>query len=312
MNFYRIRRAYRALDSKQKVFLKEKRIEKTLTIKEWQRFLKGLARYDKINDECRAGAIRTLSLATTLAVLLTILAAVFIVIRPTTLEQVGFILLMAFFASVTIGGLLLVLFNAIYSRKYKRYDLINHLRKFILPILLVLKEDAHAKTPVQLMLDFNKGNTKDKLLDQKDIKDEPPYIRLKEKTYRHQWAEAAIQLNDATNIQWKGYDDLKEVLDTRRRSSGRVKTKRKFKVKHWVDMRIVFQKEMYQLKNKVQAAEIMTETSDKYIFKLKVKQKYRVGRYPDGNENAISTNLFLAAIAQAYQQVEPISGTHAH
>ncbi len=303
---FEIKDAYKTLNPVQQAFVNEKYIDGTFSIKQWQQFLKGVARYDKINDE-RRGPVSTMWALISVAIILVLIGIILFIIFKPRMEDIFEVFIVGFFLTIWFGVLGGVGFKFWYQHRYAKTDIVNHLRKFILPLLLVLKEDAHAKTKVQLMLDFNRGDVEEKLIDTVNLNERDPYYKLRERIFHHQWAKGRIRLNDQTSIQWEGFDTIHELNVTKRRTSGKVKTKRKYKVRHLAEVSVGFQKQMYRLKNKQQNKANFIETADKYIFKLKVKQKYKSLNYPDGQENVIDIDLFLAAIMNAYKQVMPIS-----
>ena len=129
---------YKSFSDDQKKLIDEKMISATLPVKHWMGFLKKAAAYDELGEK----AARQYLIYMIILIVLDVVSLVIIA----DYWQVGVPLF------VVVSALLV--FVIMNYRKFIRRDLTNHLRLFLLPLLVVLKDKAGEKAKLSMNLDL--------------------------------------------------------------------------------------------------------------------------------------------------------------
>src|SRR5687768_760100 len=114
---------YGSLEAEQKEIIEKKSIEGTHTVDEWIAILSSLSAFDEHGDSLRKVLGWTIALSIVLGFIGTIIAESLIV------------------AGV---ALLIVVAAIIFYRRFKKLDVPNSVRKFLLPLLRLLREDMES------------------------------------------------------------------------------------------------------------------------------------------------------------------------
>ena len=208
-----------ALDTKR--VLKEKTIEGAHTPDEWLAALTPLAEQDRQGDRRR----RNLMIATIAGFVLGAIAlALGVAIAGGPLLALAVVGLVAFFVM-------------------KRQDLSNRLRDFVLPLLVVLREEMAAGQPVTLRLDLRGATRPEKKVDVHKSGGGLP--RHEDTFYIDPWLTVEARLGDGTRLVWEVVDDVRQRRVTRRNRRGKVKTKTKYKTKTEMAARLATRRDEY-------------------------------------------------------------------
>lgn len=294
----KIRQAWKELDVDQQQFLKDKEYTGYLRLKKWLKLFKGIARYDEINDDTRTRS--SFQWAAIGAISILLIAILFFVLSY-DLAYPLFI----------IPAIILALILGIYSyHRFSTTNIINHLRKFAYPVLYALHEDIHPASKMRLHLDFTDMKKDSNLIKQTQSNVGGTWYapnKIKLRIFEHHWGDGKIRLRDNTIIDWEAQDEISEITSTRKRTSGKVKTKTKHKVYHRAKIKVAFDKSMYQLCDPNMQDPQFYETTTHYIFTRKIKEKQKGHSFPTGSEYSVEPEKFLTAIMQTYKLVSPIS-----
>jgi hypothetical protein len=284
MSFVEGQRIYRSLDHEQKRFLAEKLIEGTRTADEWLSLLGPLAEYDRHGDAVRsvlkkAGCISALAF----------LACLYLGV------VVGLWMLFVIMLIIAIVGV------TIFTRQFKE-DLPDNFRKFVVPLISILREEMEPDQALYLRLDFRGGEHKEKQV----VRGQSPTTQGKETYFVDTWIAGKTSLADDSRLEWEVADNIRRRQITKRRSS-KVKTKVKHKIKTLIDVRLGPSAEHYTPADTGGASEGM-QTGLKLGEK---RSTVRVRRVIVSRQLGSVLNLddFVAAIAEGYRRVTQIQGS---
>lgn len=145
---------YFSLSSEQKGIISSKHIKGKHSLVQWFELLDKLVEYDQKSDKIRPfiGTFSSVTLGIT--VFISIFAFAFAAGAENTALINVLIVIDSIIMTTTIIGLIVYFL-------LKRFDLANYLREFVLPLLVVLKEDFKKNTQVELAIDLRKKTRKD-------------------------------------------------------------------------------------------------------------------------------------------------------
>ena len=218
---------YRRLDARQRALMREKEIDASMALEEWIPFLGGIACFDRAGDGLR----KTLGW---LAILTTIIA------------------LAIAFASESVKPLLLgigsLLFAAGWSR-LREIDIPPALDRFLLPWLVLLKEDVAPKSEVSLRLDLRGAEQEQKSLSARDMPNGLPKkpSSCKDEYFRDDWFSGTASLADGVVLKWDISDLVRQRVMTRRNARGKTKVKKKYKIQRSFDVQLSVRAKDYQV-----------------------------------------------------------------
>jgi len=276
-----IMKIYNTLDKEQVQFIQSKTIDTTNKLKWWVDFLRPVAQMDKLNDYRR----KKKSAGIILIIILLVLSLFF-----------GFGYPMIFIVSIIMVVLLIIQIKKV--NKLTSLDIGNHLRMFLMPLIIVLKEESDENAKAHIKFDASSPVSAKKLV--KSINDtNKGYPKIKTEIYNHPWLDADLLLADGTIMKFDFNDLVVKKRITKRGTSGKIKTKNKIKIKHNLCMKISFRKDHYQVNN-LNNTFIYSETGEYHNFKV----KYKLIRY--SLEEITIFNDMLGMISSAYQNVKVI------
>jgi hypothetical protein len=215
MSFMDAYKAYGALNSEQKNFLREKRIEATHPPDAWLALIGGAARYDRLGDALRKGIGWTGAIALILAFISLFTGVVIAIVVLLLIAVVAF----SFFAML------------------KRVDLPDSIHDFILPMITLLREDMEPDEPLHLKIDLRDGTRDERKLESRSL---PSHggRSITQTIYNNPWMSGDSTLADGSALSWELSDRIRERKVTRRNPRGKIKTKTKYKVRRLIDVRV--------------------------------------------------------------------------
>lgn len=268
-----------SLTSEQIKFYKVKTISDTRKIKDWIGFLAGISILDQKEDQKRKVLLG-------LAILSLVAGFIFIMVSVKMDDPFLFIFTAVCFV------ISIFLFYARYQSK--KHDISNYLRLFFLPILKVLVDKAGAEAKLAATLDFNGPRIgapeKKKLLNGR-----------KQSLYTPTYFLGRVQLLDKAKLQFGFQDEIKDQTWTKTNFRGKTKYKSKTKTIHHLLLKISIPKSGYSWNGVSYEDLVITEETDHYEAKKKVKLKR------DGNHH-LSVDYFFRAVSSIYQQFTPLDG----
>lgn len=207
MNPVKTLQSYQALRAEQKEFLHSKRMEASLPIAEWIAFLGGLARFDRHADSLCSYLLW--------GGLISVPVAIFFAV---------------FFES---GWPLLLILGGIYAfvsrSRLKGLDLPSLIGHFLLPYLVVLREEIAADSKLWLQLDLRGFALREKLTAESGPRADHVSV------YRDQWLTGSASLADGAELHWAIIDQVRSRSRQRRNARGKTKTKTKCKVRRSIN-----------------------------------------------------------------------------
>jgi hypothetical protein len=276
-----ILKIYSTLDSEQIKFVESKKIENTLKMKRWLEFLQPIAQMDKLNDRSRKSKSTGM---------------IFIIIGMVISLFIGFAFPPFFIALLILTILLIIQIKKLNT--LKKLDIGNHLRLFLMPFLVVLKEESSDDAKAKIIFDASPSTSPNKLV-KTTSNNNSGYPKIKTSLYNHPWLDAEMMLADGTAIKFDFTDFVARKDITKRGSSGKIKSKVKIKIKHNLGIKISFRKDRYQFINK-NGEFIYSDINEFHQFKSKCKTiSYSL-------DESIVFNDVLGLISRAYQNVKAI------
>lgn len=281
--------SYQSLTPDQKIFVRVKRIEGSYTPEQWLLFFNRIAEYDALRD----ASGRKFAWLSCLSILLLI---VLIVVGIITI----FLLPLTFLALI-----LFIVLTVIFQRSRKNVP--NHLRQFIIPLLLILREEMEPEEAMFLRVDLSDATGQDKLFSEQlsasGQRLQKAGSKITEKFFSNQWLAGAAELADGTKLRWQIFERIRQRSEGKRRSSGKYKTKTKHKIKARVQIAMQFKHKDYSLKpfrlNTV--TEKIEAKNGSSRDRISVRRNLVRTRY---NEPP-PLNVLLDVIATAYKKATP-------
>lgn len=221
---------YDTLDEEQKLFIREKKIEKNYKPKRWLELFDKISEMDKFSDEFRKKSL----------IYMIILG--FIMFLTFIFAMESFIALMIFLIPLSTFVVLYLLF-----KKHKLIDIENHFRLTLVPLLSILKEEMDVDDKLYLSIDCSNQESKEKIT--KIIEPSSKNMPYFTTTYfKNPWLYMEGKFRDGTLISLNFEDTIRKKDITKRSSRGKVKTKSKYKIVHKIKISLQFPKDRYQLK----------------------------------------------------------------
>jgi hypothetical protein len=275
---------YGTLSPEQLQFANSKLIDATMKMKRWFDFMVPIAQMDKLNDESRRKK-RTIIGWTIFGMVISLVFT--FVFLPVILILIGFTVIL--------------IVNVSKLNTLKRMDIGNHLRLFLIPFLVVMKEECDDNAKGHIKFDASNPINPKKIIN--TTKTNPNGSGLPEVTttfYHHPWLNTEFIMADGTALQLEFTDNIQKKNIKKRGSSGKIKYKSKIKIKHRLEMKLSFKKDKYSL-SEINKAYEYSEDGENHLFKL----KNRLESY--STEQSIPVQEVLSMMAGAYQNVKPLN-----
>jgi hypothetical protein len=289
MSLFKALQSYQSLSPDQKIFIREKRIEGSYTPEQWVLFFQRIAEYDALRD----ASSKKFAWLGCLSILLLIASLV-----------IGIITI--FLLPVTLLALILFIVMSVFFVK-RRKDVPNHLRQFILPLLLILREEMEPEVPMFLRVDLSDATAKEKLFSEQlspsGLRLQKAGSKITEKFFSNQWLTGAAVLADGTKLQWQIFERIRERSEGKKRSSGKYKTKTKHKIKARVQIAMQFKRKDYFLK----PFRLNTATEKIEVKNGRSRDKISVRRIAVRTKvnEPLPVRHLLDAMATAYKKAKP-------
>ncbi|HSD38886.1 MAG TPA: hypothetical protein VLC92_15345 [Rhodocyclaceae bacterium] len=221
--------AYLHLDTRQRTFMREKEIDTSMTLEEWIPFLGGVARADRASDVLR----KMLGWLTILTIVPGFVLAI--------VTESATPLLLWIASSVSVFCWL----------RLRKIDMPPSLDRFLLPWLVLLKEDVAPKSEVSLRLDLRGAELTQKAIMAADMPNGVPRSprACNDNYFRDDWASGTASLADGAILQWDISDFVRKRVKTRRNARGKTKRKTKYKIQRSFDVNLSVRDRDYAVSN---------------------------------------------------------------
>ena len=199
--------------SRQRELLQVKRVADRLSARAWLDLLAPLARLDVAGDRTR----RTWRAW---------------IIRGGVVAFFGLFALgfaPSFLWPVPAAGLAVAVGAGLRYHKLLQLDLSNNLSQLVLPLLRVLEEETGHDSLLTLELDLRAPDVADKLERTERPPPEGGYFDIVARHYRDPWMTGRAELIGGGRLEWAIVDQVVAVVRRRRGSSGKTKSKKKYK-----------------------------------------------------------------------------------
>ncbi|MBS1911772.1 MAG: hypothetical protein JST22_07285 [Bacteroidetes bacterium] len=268
---------YSQLSDEQKAIVTSKRADARHTPSEWITMLGEIAAFDRVGDRDRSRA----GWGCGTSIILSIIC-------------------LAVFWKAAIVPIVIAIIFAIRYANLKKVDVPNSLRESLLPLLALLREDMDAGAMLRLTFDLRDGTRKENMLAEESL---PPrrYISLKELRYSNAWFSGEGALADGSSVAWEITDLIRIREVTKRSSSGKIKMKKKNRVRRVIDMRVGLRQDEYVWHgggDAIDSLKVSTKSGDKRtVVKLR-----RVVEDGSTLHPRFDVRYFIDTLAGAYRR----------
>lgn len=270
----------RQMTPEQTQLLSTKQLSASKTIAEWLEFFRSLSVVDKHSERIVSQSGK-LSLGLFMFAFLSIFIIIFF--RP--------------FIFLSIPALIVAIIVYLRGRRFKRYTIRNQMREVLVPFVAIMRNEIKSKHPLKLSFDFRDLN--DPQYKTKFIKNTRRRLPKVDTTfYQMVRIETKFRLRDGSSFNWSIKEILRERKITKRgQTSGKIKTKRKYKTKHVLEVKASFPKELFVLNPEGSQNVLRSDSPTHHIIRVKSKGTTRnLDTYP-------KLQFILNGMAKAYQQV---------
>lgn len=274
-------KTYRSLTAEQKAILAAKRLDVKKPVDEIIALVKPLAACDSMANKAqtRFGCTSGIAFVATIA-----LAIIFTNVGWSALTTLIFVAVIA----IMLGSF--VLYRWLHS-----IDVSDNLRKFVVPVLALFREDFDPKHPVHVRVDLGSPTTKEKKVDESAPYEHGIYHKVIDTNYLDPWMTADAVLVDGTKLSWSITDRVRERKKTKRNARGKYKTKTKYVKKTDLEVTVALKTKTFALAD----AEL---SSDGRRGKVEVKRSIRTDSLDPINPSAL-----IDAIAGVYRSARPVA-----
>lgn len=282
MSYKEVKNILTELSAEQKEFLKTKQYEGRMNMKQWLELIHKMVILDTKGDKARGRALTFWILS----LILTIIG--FIVVAASEITYLLFI--PAVFLALFVY-FLVVFFNL------KKIDLTNQLREQVYPFLAAIRDDIPRKAKITLKMNFSEAVQK------KHVTEIIPpqgrrLPRIKTTFYTLPYFSSIFNMTDGAEVNFEASDIVRKRDITKRGSSGKIKSKVKYKTKHLFSLKIAYPKEKY---NFVGGGNVLyNDTGSHHQLRLKNKVTSL------GKGSIQTPDVLLSTFAAAYQNVKPV------
>jgi hypothetical protein len=275
--------AYKALTPEQRRVLKTKALSIHRSVDDTMAMLQPLAAYDTVGDRAQKTFGCTALLCVPLIVISMILNKKHMFPSRTT----------GYYVVVALIGLLIV--SGLIWKWTRSLDISNSLRQFVMPVIVLLREDVEAFSKISLKLDLGSPTAKEKLKRRSDPYRQGVYHKVIDTFYVNPWVTAEMPLADGSTLDWTITDLVRARSKTKRNARGKTKTKTKYTTKSAMTVTLTVRNEDYS----VESGEGRVRAGEK-------KKSIRVkGRSKRENQDALDPLPFIDLVAGIYQRTTP-------
>ena len=284
MNVYT---AYRSLTAEQKQFLRSKQVEADRTPDEWLALLMPIAAYDESSDKLRRRCVILIVIA-----IVVLFLSIFILAAA---PVVGLIIVIIALAALVAA--------AIVYRVTSKLDLQADLRKFVLPLLTILRADARPNRSLHLFLDLRGSTIKEKQTSQYAPRAAGAYHKIVESFYTDPWMNGQMVMADGSNLAWKIVDNIRKLEKTKRNPRGKTKTKTKIKLKSHLYVQVRLPDKTYSVSER---GEQKKDVGKVALAPGEERNTVKIHRVVQATELApLEPRHFIEVVAAAFRRAEP-------
>lgn len=278
-------KTYRSLSPEQKEILARKQLELNRPVDELLALLKPIAACDRVANKAQTLFGCTFALF----LLFTFIGLLFF-------SFIGW-------GPLAFGALLLFLAGAFatgwFLRWLKRIDVSDNLRKFVIPVLAIFREDIDPATPVHLRLDLTRPTLKTKKQSEGVPYKHGAYYKVIDTMYVDPWMDAEAVLVDGTRLRWSLTDRIRERQKTKRNPRGKIKSKTKYRKVTDVEVQLALKSKTYSVTHA--DAEAAGNRS-----KVAVRRSVRTDSL-----DPVSPRALIDAVTEVYRSLKPAKEAHA-
>lgn len=271
-------KSYGQLNAEQHAIIADKRFDAAHTPAEWIELLGDLADYDTVGDAQRSkvGWGCGLSIVATIVMLV-----VFAPLAP-----------VPFLAAVTF----MVLFT-----RMRKHDVPNSLRESVLPLVALLREDIDPASQLHLAVDLRPPERDENKRSSRDLTTHS-YPKVSEALFECGWIAGDATLADGTTVDFTVRDLIRVRTVTKRNPRGKIKVKKKYKVRRMVEMRVALRNDQYAFQA-VGATERGLRVGHKESGKRSVVKVRRMMVLPGSPQPQLDVRHVIDTLAAAYRRV---------
>ena len=183
----------------------------------------------------------------------------------------------------------------------RRMDVPRRLSVTILPLLIILREDADPRGKLRLRVDFTGAERDLKQLDEETLID-TSRKRVVQTRFLDPWLQGDLLLCDGTQLQWEVSDVLRR-RKIRKSTVRKTKFKTKYKVKTHVNLSLTVRRDRYHVETSSAPGTPQLKKQGERKSVLRYRRDLTEGTNPSED---FDLNGFLYTISTAYQCLKPL------
>lgn len=269
---------------------KSRRFTSNTTLDETMKKLQDLEKLDQLCELKLKKALIMLVVSVLAAIIATILFGNF-----------GLKALLFIIAEIPIAGFFV--FALLNYLHYKKLDLSNEFRTFLMPVLKSLRNDLKKDSSVNLNVDLEAIDAKKYLVGKSAPYESGSRKKCVDTTYARQLFKMALRLEDKNTLVVNCSE--KQIKTSFRKSSGgKIKFKNKVKENVDFDLRLLVNKDAYAVAPPPDKSEVVVKAHPKgTMLCVKYKEKFKAADVQPNKE------MFLERLIQLYSYLGPLKKT---
>jgi hypothetical protein len=188
----------------------------------------------------------------------------------------------------------------------RKMDVPNRIRVSVLPMLIILREDADLNATLHLRADLRGATVADKQVGQEEVLIDTSVRRVAQTRFCDAWLRGSVRLCDGSQLKWE-VSDLVKQRRIRKSSVGRTKFKTKYKRKTRIDVTLIARRDRYQVDAPSTGDGPKLKKQDERKSVLRYRRAFASKASPD---NAFDFNGFMLTISTVHQCLKPLGARH--
>jgi len=278
-------------------FIYSKKYAASLSADKWMRFFKKIVVLDNSVDELLVSSRKK---------------RIWFMVASIICLFTSMLIIPAFILPIT---LVLMIIFWVRESKFKKIDIDNKCKNFIVPFIAMLKQDCAPNQKIKLDINFLRLDTPEFLISDEKLPGKG-YPKVRVLFYKKKWLSGSYQMIDKTDISFDFERVFRLKKVTKKNYRGKIKYKQKQQHKLLVNMLIKIDKNQYSLKPgfKMQKQIVFnkfgnskgliscSDSGDNYVFKLKASF---IDRRAQDKEFFLPAEDASGLIANVYNLVTP-------
>jgi hypothetical protein len=189
---------------------------------------------------------------------------------------------------------ILFIFSVILLDYYRKRDLPNDFREYLIPLLRLLSGDIRDRSKIALNIDLLELQNKKHSKGKQSLPPKAPYNKITLERFERTLMTMAIHLRDGNRLLMERFESLTVIAKSKKNPRGKTKTKAKYKKRVSTRMKLAVNGKVYAVRKKITnpaGAQVIAKTGAKRItldMKLAEKGGLDIGMKPDSSIKQIA------------------------